>query len=54
MHGDLTTNAIAQNARDNAAKLPRESEILHSGVREKTLRIVSAVYDLKSGNVALL
>jgi carbonic anhydrase len=50
--GDLYAAAIAQNARDNAGKLAAEP-VLQTGVTERKLRVVSAVYDLKSGRVSL-
>lgn len=52
--GDLVTNAIAQNARMNAAKLAAEPPILSAGVRAGKLRTVAAVYDLASGLVKLV
>jgi carbonic anhydrase len=51
--GDVYAAAIAQNARDNAGKLAAEP-VLNTGVAEHKLRVVSAVYDLKSGRVSLL
>lgn len=51
--GDLYAAAIAQNARDNAAKLAAEP-LLNTGVSQHKLRVASAVYDLKSGRVTLL
>lgn len=51
--GDIYAAAIAQNARDNAGKLAAEP-ILHAGVAKHTLRVLSAVYDLKSGRVSLV
>lgn len=51
--GDLYAAAIAQNVRDNAAKLAAQP-ILNSGVAGHQLRIAGAVYDLKSGRVSLV
>lgn len=52
--GDIYAAAIAQNARDNAAKLAAAQPILSKGVADRKLRVVSAVYDLKSGRVSML
>lgn len=52
--GDIYAAAIAQNARDNAGKLAAAQPILSKGVADRKLRVVSGVYDLKSGRVSLL
>ncbi len=52
--GDIYANAIAENARMNAAKLGSQKPILGGGVAAKKLQVVSAVYDLKTGKVNLL
>lgn len=52
--GDIYANAIAQNARDNAEALAVRDPILNAGVTKRSLRVASAVYDLKSGQVSLL
>jgi carbonic anhydrase len=51
--GDLLENAIAENAREVAAKL-KASSLLAERVRSGQLKIVSAVYDLKTGRVTPL
>jgi len=52
--GDIYTAAIAQNARDNAKALAARGPILSAGTAKGTLRVSSAVYDLKTGRVSLL
>jgi len=52
--GDKYVNAIAANARMNAAKLASQKPILGPAVAAKKLEVVSAVYDLKTGKVNLL
>lgn len=52
--GDIYAEAIAQNARDNAEKLAAQGPVLSGGVSAGSLRVVSAVYDLKSGLVSYL
>jgi len=52
--GDKYANAIAQNARMNAATLAAQKPLLSAGVAAKKLQVVSAVYDLKTGEVNLL
>ncbi len=53
MPGDIYANATAENARQTAAKLRHQPPILSKGLSDG-LRVVSAVYDLKSGLVSLV
>jgi carbonic anhydrase len=52
--GDVYANAIAENARESARQLQRRAPMLRDAVAHRRLRVVSAVYDLKSGGVLLL
>jgi carbonic anhydrase len=51
--GDLDT-AILANVRNQAALLRRASPVLAAMIRESTLRIVGAVFDLASGRVSVV
>jgi carbonic anhydrase len=52
--GDMLTNAIRRNATLNADKLKSSDAVLKSFVDGKKLRVVSAIYELRSGRVELL
>jgi carbonic anhydrase len=52
--GSVYENAVRQNAIDAAAKLKATPPILQKAVANSKLRVASAVYDLKSGDVTLL
>lgn len=52
--GDIYENAVRQNAIDGAAKLRAQHPILEEAVAQSKLRVVSAVYDLKTGGVLLV
>ena len=47
----LVDDAVHLNAQRTAAALVERSPILKKAVEEKKLKIVAAVYDLKSGQV---
>jgi carbonic anhydrase len=52
--GDMLANAIRRNAALNADKLKNATPILQAAAESKKIRVVSAVYKLKSGHVELL
>ncbi|TVR21920.1 MAG: carbonic anhydrase [Anaerolineaceae bacterium] len=52
--GDLLENAIRMNAKMVAEQLREQSEILREAVEVRALKIVSAYYDLQSGEVKFL
>ena len=47
-------NAIKENVRLTVQKLQMSGPILSEGVREKKLKIVGGVYDLRTGRVELV
>lgn len=52
--GDLLENATCMNAKMVAEQLREHSDILREAVEARTLKIVSAYYDLQSGEVKFL
>ncbi|MHB8145757.1 MAG: carbonic anhydrase [Vulcanimicrobiaceae bacterium] len=54
VHGNWTENAIAQNVRDNVAKLASHSTIVADAVKAGSLHIAGGIYHLASGKVTLL
>jgi carbonic anhydrase len=52
--GDLLANAIRRNVEDNVNKLKTASPILKSFVDDKKIRVVGAIYKLKTGRVELV
>jgi carbonic anhydrase len=52
--GDLLTNAIRSNVTLNVEKLNAAAPILKSFVDDKKIRVVGAIYELKTGRVDLL
>ncbi len=52
--GDMLANAIRRNVMLNVEKLKVAAPILSAAVDDKKIRIVGAVYALKSGHVELL
>jgi carbonic anhydrase len=51
---DLYREAVIQNARLTVAKLTRDSLAVADAVREKRLEIVSALYEMETGEVHLV
>lgn len=51
--GDMLTNAIEANARYNAAKLSKAAPIVSKAVADGHVKVVSGVYDLETGRVAI-
>ena len=51
--GDPLENAIIQNVKNGVARLEGLQPILASRVKERTVKIVGGVYDLKTGAVTL-
>ena len=54
MEGDYVNNAAKKNAELIAGRLPALSEVLAGLVRDGKLKIVPAIYDLKTGAVTFL
>jgi carbonic anhydrase len=52
--GDIYANAIAENVRENVARLKAVGPVIGPAVKAGKLEILGGVYDLKTGNVALL
>ena len=52
--GDILTNAIRRNVSLNAEKLKSSEPVLKSFADDKKIRVVGAIYELKSGRVKLL
>ena len=52
--GDMLTNAIRRNVSLNADKLKSSEPVLKSFADDKKIRVVGAIYKLKSGRVELL
>jgi carbonic anhydrase len=52
--GDIYANTIAQNVRENVARLRAIGPVIGPAVKSGKLEILGGVYDLKSGNVSLL
>ena len=52
--GDMLANAIRHNATLNADKLKSSDAVLKSFVDDKKVKVISAVYELRSGRVGLL
>ncbi len=52
--GDRLIDAIRRNATLNADKLRSSAPVLKSFVDDKRIRVVSAIYELRSGRVELL
>jgi carbonic anhydrase len=52
--GDMLANAIRRNATLNADKLNSSDAVLKSFVDDKKVKVISAIYELRSGRVALL
>ena len=52
--GDMLTNAIRRNVSLNADKLKSSGPVLKSFADDKKIRVVGAIYKLKSGRVELL
>ncbi len=52
--GDVLANAIAANAAYNARKLAAATPIVSKAVADGRVKVVSAVYDLKSGRVEMV
>src|SRR6516165_6230611 len=52
--GDMLTNAIRRNVSLNADKLKSSEPVLKSFAEDKKIRVVGAIYELKSGRVELL
>jgi len=52
--GDLLENAIEANATYNAGKLANAEPIVAPAVQAKQVKVVGAVYDLKTGRVDVL
>ena len=52
--GDFTDNAAKESARRTVARLPAASTILKGAADAGTLRVVAAIYDLKTGEVGWL
>jgi carbonic anhydrase len=52
--GDMLANAIRRNATLNADKLQSSDPVLKSFVDDKKVKVVSAIYELRSGRVVLL
>ena len=52
--GDGLAGAIRQNVIDNVARLASAAPILNTAVEQKKLRVVGAIYRLKSGKVELI
>ena len=49
--GDLVTNAVKESARRTAARLPERSTIVGDLVRAGKVKVLSAYYDLDTGEV---
>ena len=54
LHGDTLENAIRQNVQTGVGRLQSLEPILAPRVKDGTLKVVGAVYDLLTGSVALL
>ncbi len=54
MHGDWLENAIAENVKRNVRALSERSTIVRDAAAADALRVVGAVYDLRTGRVAEL
>jgi carbonic anhydrase len=52
--GDMLANAIRHNATINADKLKSSDAVLKSFVDDKKVKVISAIYELRSGRVGLL
>jgi carbonic anhydrase len=52
--GDVYANTIAENVRENVAKLKSVGPIIGPAVKSGKLEILGGVYDFKTGSVALL
>ncbi len=52
--GNMLANAIAANARYNAGKLAASRPLISKSVESGKVKVLSGVYDLKSGKVKLL
>ncbi len=53
-HGDWTHNAVVENVRMNVRKLKESQPIMAEAVKARELEVVGAVYDLRTGTVALV
>lgn len=54
MSGDFTNNAAKESARRTAARLPKRSSLIGGLVDDGKLKIVAAIYDLKTGVVSMI
>jgi carbonic anhydrase len=54
MPGDQVENAVVENVRMQVERLRNLEPVLAKGVREGTLKIVGAVYDLSDGKVRMV
>lgn len=52
--GDVYANATAENVRENVARLKAIGPVIGPAVKAGSLEIVGGVYDIMTGNVALL
>lgn len=52
--GDLIDNAVREQVRSTVDRVKRDSPILGRGVKQKTLRVVGAYYDLDTGKVSFI
>jgi carbonic anhydrase len=52
--GDIYANTVEENVRENVARLRAIGPVIGPAVKAGMLEILGGVYDLKTGNVALL
>ena len=52
--GDILSDAIKRNAKHSAERLIAESYIVKQAVEAKTLSIVSAIYNLETGEIEVI